>query len=79
MVQPLQRRAALKTAEERGTWAAQSVKHWTSVQVMILQSVSLSPASGSVLTGQSLKPALDSVSAPLLLMLSLSLSKINKH
>ena len=66
---------------------AQSVKHQTSAQVMISQSVSSSPAWGSVLTAQSLEPALDSVSpylslsAPpqLALSLSLSLSKINKH
>ena len=38
---------------------AQSVKHLTSAQVMILQSVSSSPVSGSVLTAQSLKPALE--------------------
>ena len=45
--------------------------------------LSLSPAYGSVLTAQRLKPALDSVSpslsAPPLFMVSLSLSKINKH
>ena len=63
---------------------AQSVEHLTSAQVMILQSVSLSLASGSVLIAQSLEPALDSVSpslsAPPLLArsLSLSVSKINK-
>ena len=62
---------------------AQSVKHPTSTQVMISQSVDLSPELGSVMTAQSLEPALDSVSpslsAPPLLM-SLSLSKIiNKH
>ena len=57
---------------------AQSVKHPTSAQVMILQSVSLSPASGSVLTAQSLEPVSDSVSPslsalpPLMLCLSLS-------
>ena len=62
-----------------GTWVAQSVKRPTSAQVMISQSVGLSPASGSVLTAQSLEPALDSVSpslsAPPLLMLCLSLSQ----
>ena len=64
---------------------AQSVERPTSAQVTISRSVSLSPASGSVLTVQSLEPASDSVSlflsAPPLLMLclSLSLSKINKH
>ena len=45
----------------RGAWVAQSVKGLTSAQVMISQFVSLSPASGSVLTAQSLEPALDSV------------------
>ena len=60
---------------------AQSVKRPTSTQVMISQFVSSSPASGSVLTAQSLEPASDSVSpslsAPPLLTLCLSLSKIN--
>ena len=54
-----------------------------SVQVTISQLVSLSPESGPVLTARSLEPASDSVSpslsAPPLLMLCLSLSKINKH
>ena len=57
-------------------WVAQSVKRLTLAQVMISQFVGLSPASGSVLTAQSLEPALDSVSPslsdPLLLVLSLS-------
>ena len=69
---------------------AQLVKRPTSAQVMISQLVNSSPASGSVLTAQSLEPALDSVSPslslslslsappPLALSLSLSLSKINK-
>ena len=63
-----------------GAWVAQLVKRRTSAQVMISQFVSLSPASGSVLTIQSLEPALDSVSpslsapSPLALCLSLSLS-----
>ena len=60
---------------------AQSVKPPTSAQGMISQLVNLSPVSGSVLTAQSMEPALDSVSP------SLSvppppvhgLSKINKH
>ena len=43
------------------TWVAQSVKHLTSAQVMNLQFVGSSPASGSVLTAQSLEPASDSV------------------
>ena len=46
-------------------WVAQSVKHQTSAQVMISQSVSSSPKSGSVLTAQSLEPASDSVSLSL--------------
>ena len=41
-----------------GTWIAQSVKRPTSAQVMISQSVGSSPSSGSVLTAQSLEPAL---------------------
>ena len=63
----------------RGAWVAQSVKHPTWAQVVISQSVSSSPASGSVPTAQNLEPASDSVSpsryAPPLL--TLSLSKIN--
>ena len=66
----------------RGAWVAQSVKHPTSAQVIILQFVSLSPTSGSVLTAQSLEPASHSVSpslsAPHPLTLCLFLSK-NKH
>ena len=62
--------------ENRGAWGAQSVKHLTLAQVMVLWFVGLSPTSGSVLTAQSLEPALDSVtpslSAPPLLTLSLS-------
>ena len=50
----------------------------TTAQVMISQSVSSSPTSGSVLTAQSLEPASDSVSpslsAPFLLALCLSVS-----
>ena len=48
-----------------GAWVAQSVKRPTSAQAMIVQFVSLSPASGSVLTAQSLEPAWDSVSPSL--------------
>ena len=64
---------------------AQSVKRPTSAQVVILWFVGSGPASGSVLTAQSLKPALDSVSPslsappPLVLALFLSLSLKNKH
>ena len=63
-----------------GTWVAQSVKRPTSAQVMISLFMSLSPASGSVLTAQSLEAALDSVSPslsvppPLTLSVSVSLS-----
>ena len=56
---------------------AQSVEPPTLAQVTILLFVGLSPASGSMLTAQSLEPPSDSVSpslsAPLLLMLFLSL------
>ena len=66
-----------------GAWVAQSVKRPTSAQVMVLRSMSSSPASGSTLTAQSLEPASDSVSPslsdPPLFMLCLSVSKINKH
>ena len=62
-----------------GAWVAQSVKQPTSAQVMISRSLSSSPASGSVLTAQSLEPVSDSVSpslsAPPLFMLCLSLSQ----
>ena len=50
---------------ERGAWVAHSVKYPTSAQVMISRSVSSSPASGSVLTTQSLEPVSDSVSPSL--------------
>ena len=60
----------------RGAWVAQSVRRPTLAQVMILQFMSLSPTWVSVLTAQSLEPALDSVcpslSAPPLLTLCLS-------
>ena len=46
-----------KTSQQKGTWVAQSVKQPTSAQVTISQLVSLSPASGPVLTARSLKPA----------------------
>ena len=61
---------------------AQSVERPTSAQVMILWSVSSSPASGSGLMAQSLEPASDSVSpslsAPPLLTLCLC-QKMNKQ
>ena len=56
---------------------AQSVKPPTLAQIMISQFMSSSPILGYVLTAQTLEPASDSVSptlsAPLLLILSLSL------
>ena len=63
---------------EEGAWVAQSVKRLTSAQVTISRFVDSSPASGSVLTAQSLGPVSDSVSpslsdpAPFMLCLSLS-------
>ena len=68
----------LKSQQVGGTWVARSVKRPTSAQVMISRSVSSSPASGSVLTAQSLEPVSDSVSPslsdppPFMLCLSLS-------
>ena len=53
----------------RGAWVGQSVERLTSAQVMISQSVSLSPALSSVLTPQNLEPILDSVSLFLSLLL----------
>ena len=76
---------SLKSLDVRGASVAQSVKRLTSAQVVISQFVGSSPASGSGLTAQGLELASDSVSqslsAPprLILCLSLSLSKINKH
>ena len=61
---------------------AQSVKRLPLAQVMISQFVSSSPVSDSVLTDQSLEPALDSVSPSLCPSLAHALSlslKINKH
>ena len=64
---------------------AQSVGHLTSTQVMISWFMGLGHALGSMLAAQSLEPDLDSLSPslsappPLVLCLSLSLSKIDKH
>ena len=60
---------------------SQSVERPTSAQVMISLLVSSSLAWGSVLTAQSLQPALDSVSPSLSAppLLALCLSKLNKH
>ena len=57
---------------------AQSVEHPTLAQVMTSQFVSLNPVWGSVLTAQSLDPALDILSLSLSLSLCLSLSKKKK-
>ena len=48
-----------------GAWVAQSVKHPTLAQIMVLWFTSSSPMLGSVLTAQSLELALDSVSPSL--------------
>ena len=64
-----------------GVWMAQAFKRPVSARVMISQFASLNPMSGSVLTAQSLKPALDSVSLslyPSLLALSLCLSPFSQ-
>ena len=73
---------SFQNLNSRDAWVAQSVKHPTSAQVTISQSVSLSPASGAMLTAQSLEPASDSVSlspCPSLLILCLSLTNKNKQ
>ena len=64
---------------DRGTWVAQLVEGLTLVQVMISQFVSSSPTLGSVLTAQSLKPALDSVSPSLCPLPTHALSKMDKR
>ena len=70
---------------DRGPWMARSAECLTLVQVMISQFVGSSPASSSELAVQSMEPASDSVPPslsvppPLVLFLSLSLSKLSKH
>ena len=74
--------SALKAVTFGGAWVAQSFERPTSAQVMISWSVSLSPASGSVLTAKSLEPASDSVSpslSPPPLMLCSVSQNMNKH
>ena len=70
-------KTALINFNFRGAWVDPLVVHPALAQVMISWSVSSSPALGSVLTAQSLEPALDSVSpslsAPPPLMFCLSL------
>ena len=69
---------SLKINKLRSIWMAQSIKRLTSAPLMISRFV----GSGSVLTAQSLEPALDFVSSSLSLPLphshSFCLSKINK-
>ena len=58
-----------------GVWVVQSVEHLTSPQVMISQFVGSNPVSGTVLTAQSLEPALLRILClPLSLLLSRSLN-----
>ena len=74
-------RVGVRETINRGAWVAQSVECPTWAQVMISPFMSSSLASGSVLTAQSLEPALDSLSpflSPLARSLSLSLSLKNK-
>ena len=70
---------SFKTSIDRGAWVAQSVERPTAAQVTISRSVSSSPALVCVTTAHSLEPASDcvppSLSAPPLLMLSLSHSQ----
>ena len=57
-----------------GAWGAQLIKRPTLAQVMISRYMGSSPAWGSVLTAQSLKPASDSVPLSLPLPHSCSVS-----
>ena len=67
-----------KLKKKWGAWVAEPIECPTSAQVTISPSVGSSPASGSVLTAQSLEPVADSVSPslsdppPFMLCLSLS-------
>ena len=56
----------------RGAWVAQSVERLTLARVMISRFAGSSPATGSVLTTQSLEPASDSVPSSLSLPLPCS-------
>ena len=60
----------------RGAWVAQSVKR--PYQVMILRLVDSSPASGSVMTAQSLEPGSDSVSVSVSLSQKINIKKLKK-
>ena len=61
-----------------GAWVAQTVRRPTSAQVTISWFAGSSPTSGSVLTAQSLEPALESLSLSLCPSPTSALSKINK-
>ena len=68
----------------RGSWVAQTVRRPTLAQVMISQSVSSSPASGSVLTAQPgacfrFCVSLSLCPSPLMLCLCFCLSLKSKH
>ena len=73
--------SGIKSDSVRGAWVAQSVERPISAQVMISRFVGSSPTLDSGLTARSLEPTSDSVSpslsAPPLLTLCLSLSKID--
>ena len=71
-----------KKDHSRGTWVARSVRRPTLAQVMISRFVGSSPASGSVLTAQSLQSAICvtlSLCPSPAHALSLSVSRINKY
>lgn len=76
MQNPL-KEANIRIEVTRGAWVAQFIERLTLAQVMSSQFMSSSPTWGVVLTAQSLRPALGSVSpsfsAPLPLTLCLSL------
>ena len=73
---PLMFGFSLKKIYSWGTWVAQSVEYLTSAQVMISQFMSSSPASGSLLSAQSLLWNL-CLPLPVPLPLLLSLLKLN--
>ena len=72
-------RACLRLSLSRGARMAQSIERLSSAQIMISRFVGLSPASGSVLTAQSLMPVSDSVSPSLSASLSCAVSLCLKN
>ena len=68
-VTPAYNKYLFNTDSLRGAWVAQLVEQLTSAQVIISWFMGSRPASGSVLTAQSLEPAADSVSPSLSLSL----------